>query len=391
MQYHRSVGGSRKRRLAVFVAIALAATVGLGVSVASAQGGRHRPWHRPRPQPTATATATATGTATGTATDTATAPPTTDPATTTTASTPPDPNDPDGAGPLTAADYIAINQVPPFASGPRTRAGGSSGTFVTQCGTNQNGHNNSANFIVAPGVANGAHHQHDYVGNLSTDQNTTDASLDAAGTTCRNGDKSAYYWPIIRDITKQGNDADQPGGGADGNLGARIQPAFALIQFRGNPVSKVTAMPPHLRIITGDAKSAVTNFPSANQRARWTCSGSPNRITTDKYPLCPAGQLVLRIHDFASCWDGVNLDSANHRTQVLFPDATTGACPAGTKAVPQLHIVLGYRVAPGRTFAVDTFPQELRKAITDHDDFENDMPTSLENRVVSCINTGRRC
>jgi hypothetical protein len=76
---------------------------------------------------------------------------------------------------------------------------------------------------------------------------------------------------------------------------------------------------------------------------------------------------------------------------VLFPDPATGACPANTKAIPQLHIVLGYRVAPGRSFAVDTFPQELRKAITDHDDFENDMPAALMQRAVNCINTGRRC
>jgi len=48
-------------------------------------------------------------------------------------------------------------------------------------------------------------------------------------------------------------------------------------------------------------------------------------------------------------------------------------------------------VPPGRSFAIDSFPAELRKAITDHFDFENVMPESLMSRVVDCINTGRTC
>jgi len=395
MKYQRSSSVLRKRNLTIFGAIALVAAVGLGVTAASAHGGRHgRPGHYPRPPVgTESPTATATPTATETPTDSSSAP-ASDPATPTateTSTAAPDPNDPDGAGPLTAADYIDIRKVGAGTRDARITRTGSSGTFVAQCGKDENHHRNSDNFIVAPGVSNGAHHQHDYVGNLSTDGNSTNESLAAAGTTCRNGDKSTYFWPVIRDITKSGNDVNSPGGGQDGNLGAILDPAFVQLQWRGNAVAKVVAMPEFIRIITGDAKSAVTNFPSANTRAKWSCSGVPGRVTTTQYPLCPRGQLVVRTHDFASCWDGVNTDSANHRTHVVFPDQTTGACPAGTKAIPQLHVTLAYRVAPGRTFAVDTFPQELRKAITDHDDFTNLMPTALMNRVVSCINSGRRC
>ncbi|MEN3359962.1 MAG: hypothetical protein V7637_3944 [Mycobacteriales bacterium] len=391
MKYQRSSSVLRKRNLTVFGAIALAAAVGLGVTAASAHGGRHgRPGHRPRP-PVATESPTSTPTATATATPTATATDTGTPTATATSTAAADPNDPDGAGPLTAADYVDIRQVGAGTRDARITANGSAGTFVAQCGRDQNHHRNSDNFIVAPGVSNGAHHQHDYVGNLTTDGNSTNDSLAAAGTTCAAGDKSAYFWPVIRDIRKAGNDVNSPGGGQDGNLGAILDPAFVQLQFRGNAQTKVVAMPEFIRIITGDAKAAVTNFPSANGRARWSCSGVPGRVSVTQYPLCPAGQLVVRTHDFPSCWDGVNTDSANHRTHVLFPDQTTGACPAGTKAIPQLHVTLAYRVAPGRSYAVDTFPQELRKAITDHDDFTDVMPASLMNRVVSCINSGRRC
>jgi hypothetical protein len=44
----------------------------------------------------------------------------------------------------------------------------------------------------------GAQHLHDYVGNLSTDADSNNKSLEAAGTTCKNGDKSAYFWPVVR-------------------------------------------------------------------------------------------------------------------------------------------------------------------------------------------------
>ena len=74
-----------------------------------------------------------------------------------------------------------------------------------------------------------------------------------------------------------------------------------------------------------------------------------------------------------------------------FADPTTGACAEGTVAIPQLRITLSYRVPRGASYALDTFPEQLRKAVTDHDDFVNVMPDSLMRRAVACINSGRRC
>jgi Domain of unknown function (DUF1996) len=289
-------------------------------------------------------------------------------------------------------DYVRIADAPAAAAEPRTTRAGSRGTFTSQCGRNADGsHRNSDNFITSPGVSNAAHHTHDYVGNLSTDGNATDESLAAAGTTCRAGDLSTYFWPVIRDIRTAGDDADQPGGGADGNMGTILTPASVSLQFRGNAQVKVAAMPRFLRIITGDAK-AVTNGPNdPNARAHWTCSGSRDKASTDKYPICPRGQLVQRINDFPGCWNGTDLDSLTHRTHTSFADPTTGACPAGTVAIPQLRITLSYRVPPGASYAVDSFPEQLRKAVTDHNDFEAVMPDRLMQRVVGCINSGRRC
>ncbi|MFG2006751.1 DUF1996 domain-containing protein [Spirillospora sp. NPDC048911] len=293
-----------------------------------------------------------------------------------------------------ASDFVDIRQVRPNAQQARTQSRGSRGTFTSRCGRNENGHFNSDNFIVAPGVANGAHHQHDYVGNLSTDGNSTDESLAAAGTTCSNGDKSPYFWPVVR--LRSPNDPPQNDqSAADGNIGRIQRPASVTLQFQGNAKSKVTAMPRFMRVITGDAKAA-TNGP-ANARASWTCTGFENRRLTDKYPLCPRGSRVTRILDFPSCWDGKNTDSANHRTHVAFADQR-GNCPAGTRAVPRLQMKLTYninlsrqQVAQGRVYAVDSFPEQLHNPVTDHGDFVNVMSNRLMNRAVSCINRGSRC
>ncbi|GAA3445403.1 hypothetical protein Pve01_03510 [Planomonospora venezuelensis] len=232
-------------------------------------------------------------------------------------------------------------------------------------------------------MRNGAHHVHDYVGNLSTDAFSTDASLAVAGTTCAFGDRSTYFWPVLRDRTVDVDTQDP-----DGNVGRILTPRVATMQFRGNPVAKVTAMPRFLRVITGDAKAATNG--GANARAQWTCSGFTDRVLTDKYPLCPRGSLVMRILDFPSCWDGQNTDSANHRTHILFPDGS-GACPSGTRPVPQLRMILAYAAPRTPSFALDAFPEQLHNPVTDHADFANVMPDRLMRFAVDCINRGRRC
>ncbi|MGW4794451.1 DUF1996 domain-containing protein [Nonomuraea sp. NPDC004297] len=280
-------------------------------------------------------------------------------------------------------DFVNIRQVASVNDALRSGRNGSRGTFVSRCGTNQNGHHNPDNFIVAPGVSNGAHHLHDYVGNLSTDAFSTDESLAAAGTTCRLDDRSTYFWPVLRDRRSDAN-ANDP----DGNVGQVLRARSVTLQFRGNAASRVVAMPRFIRLITGDAKAATNG--TANARAGWSCTGFQNRISPDKYTLCPRGSQVLRILDFPSCWDGQNTDSANHRTHVVFPDQG-GACPQGTRAIPQLRMTLAYSVPQGPSYAVDAFPEQKHNPVTDHGDFANVMPDRLMQTVVSCINRGRRC
>ncbi|MEU4271244.1 DUF1996 domain-containing protein [Streptomyces sp. NPDC026092] len=295
-----------------------------------------------------------------------------------------------GNGPE-ASDFVDIRSVRPNVNLPQQRRGGSRGSFVTDCGRNQNGRFNPDNVIVAPGVSNGAHHMHDYVGNQANDAFASDQDLARGRTTCRNqGDRSTYYWPVLRlQNGKAENDANADGGGKDQNVGEIQTPAQVTLNFVGSPVSKVTAMPRFLRIITGDAK-AFTNG-DANANASWSCTGFENRQLKDKYPICPQGSKVVRTFRFQSCWDGRNTDSANHRTHVAFADPASGRCGKGFRAIPQLVQRIVYDVPPGPGFAVDSFPEQLHKPITDHGDFINVFDQRLMRRVVDCVNSGRRC
>ncbi|MFF7866743.1 DUF1996 domain-containing protein [Streptomyces qaidamensis] len=305
-------------------------------------------------------------------------------------------------GPV-ADDFINIQDVQPNSRNlPNGLAangdGGSTGTFTTNCGTNENENRNSDNVIVAPGVSNGAQHQHDYVGNQSNNAFASDEDLANAQTTCQNqGDKSSYFWPVLR--IQDGSDdidAGQPGGGQDGNVGKIVEPAEAQLKFVGNRTSDVVAMPKALRIITGDAKAFTNGLNNAN--TSWSCTGFEDRQVTDKYPLCPEGSSVVRTSNFQSCWDGQNIDSANHRTHVDFVEAD-GSCSNGFQAIPQLQVRLVYDVqAPQinngqvqNAFAVDSFPEQLHKAITDHNDFINFFDENVMNEMVQCINNGEDC
>ncbi|MBQ1087914.1 DUF1996 domain-containing protein [Streptomyces sp. B93] len=307
------------------------------------------------------------------------------------------------AGPF-ADDFVDITTVEPntppsngngFAANGDS---GSQGSFTTVCGVNENNKFNTDNLIVAPGVDNGAHHLHDYVGNQGNDAFASDEDLANADTSCQNqADKSTYYWPVIRvqDGTQE-FDANELGGGLEGNVGRVVKASQAEIRFVGNKQGDVVAMPKFLRIITG-AANAFTNG-DANANAAWSCTGFEDRQLRDKYPICPQGSQVVRTANFQSCWDGQNIDSANHRDHVAFVQED-GTCANGFVAIPQLQVRLVYDVpAPviengqiQAPFAVDGFPEQLHKPITDHNDFINVMDDELMNQVVECINTGQDC
>ncbi|MFJ2770618.1 DUF1996 domain-containing protein [Streptomyces sp. NPDC087300] len=286
-----------------------------------------------------------------------------------------------------AADqYVDVGSVP-RTTVPAAGPDAATGSMTVDCGRNEEGHYNADNLVVSPGVVNGAHHVHDYVGNLSTNALSTNRSLAGAETTCAGGDRSTYYWPVLRRLDRTGSDADEAGGGIHGNTGEIVKAESVRVEFRGNRASAVVGMPRFLRLVTGNPVAATAG--GADVRAQWGCSGYPDRFTT-KYARCPDGSGPTRTLDFPSCWNGLATDSPNHRAHVRFP-AADGTCPRATFPVPQLRVTLAYDVPDGTPFAVDSFPEQERDPMTDHAMFVNVMTKERMAELVRCVNTGRRC
>lgn len=289
-----------------------------------------------------------------------------------------------GVGPF-PRDFVDIRHVP-RAVPPTPGPGASTGTLTEDCGRNEEGHRNADNLVVSPRLRNGAHHTHDYVGNLSTTAFSTDAGLAAARTTCVDGDKSTYYWPVLR---RQDRPTTPTPGVTDthhGNIGQILSPAGVRVEFRGNPTTHVVPMPRFLRMMTGDPVAGTVGLDLAH--AQWGCAGFPDRFTM-LYPSCPNGK-VTRTFDWPSCWNGLDTDSENHRTHVVFPDAA-GLCPSGTFAVPQVRVVVSYDVPEGAPIAVDAFSEQKHNPVTDHAGFVDVLTTRQMAKVVTCLNEGRHC
>jgi hypothetical protein len=176
------------------------------------------------------------------------------------------------------------------------------------------------------------------------------------------------------------------------NTGGIVRPTEVRIEYRGNPTSRVTPMPRFMRALTGDAKP--TSRGPANARPSWSCAGFADR-RSDRYPICPEGSQVLRVHDFPGCWDGENIDSDNHRSHLSFADATTGACPENFVAIPQLRITIAYDIPRdvqlNGQFALDSFPEEDHNPFSDHNDFINVNSERQMKKIARCVNTGRGC
>ncbi len=286
-------------------------------------------------------------------------------------------------------DFVDINDVEPVQTGVEAGEGGSTGTFVSECGNNQEKHQNTDNIVIAPGKTNGAEHLHDYVGNLDTTFASTEDSLAAGETTCTNGDQSTYFWPILRN--RSADDGFDAATAKDqNNIGDPVLPAQVKVEFRGNPTSQVVPMPRFLRLFSGDAKTITNGL--GNAKPTYTCTGMENRIT-DKYPVCGEGANVESIHDYPGCWDGQNVDSENHRDHLAFADEASGACPDGTVAIPQLRVTLIYGDDLNDTaqgFAVDGFSTEEHDPASDHAGAINVMSDDLMQQAVDTINSGQQ-
>ncbi|KAH7076304.1 hypothetical protein FB567DRAFT_452124 [Paraphoma chrysanthemicola] len=102
--------------------------------------------------------------------------------------------------------------------------------------------------------------------------------------------------------------------------------------------SKVTAFKPGFRMLVGSVENKDREGARDFRQLTYICmqnegTREPETLEFPKQP-CPAGIMIN--HRFPTCWDGVNLDSPNHREHVSYP--ATGTFESGGKC-PDTHPV----------------------------------------------------
>jgi hypothetical protein len=163
--------------------------------------------------------------------------------------------------------------------------------------------------IVFPG-SSGASHLHNFFGNTSTDAFTTTSSLSAANsTTCAGGvaNESAYWIPAMV-----------------GQGGVIIVPTNLVVYYKtSHNASQVEGLretiiwpPEGHRQIVGFATATAPPIPWEAVHAFYCESGPDAEAQVPYIPECPEGTSITGIVYAMECWDGVNLDSPNHRSHM---------------------------------------------------------------------------
>ncbi|KAG9658955.1 WSC domain protein, partial [Aureobasidium melanogenum] len=184
--------------------------------------------------------------------------------------------------------------------------------------------------IVNPGGVSG--HVHTISGSNGFKAEMTYA--DARGGACSScpikQDMSNYWTPKLYYQSENGTFIDVPQAG-DGQ-GVYGGMTVYYLQRGGPNNDNLTAFPEGFRMLAGDPFKRAETDDFAGQAVSFVCldysgtstytSGLPNKV-------CPDG-LRAQVF-FPSCWDGVNLDSSDHKSHMAYPTKYSydnGPCPA---------------------------------------------------------------
>ncbi|MCZ4098714.1 MULTISPECIES: DUF1996 domain-containing protein [unclassified Streptomyces] len=240
--------------------------------------------------------------------------------------------------------------------------------FQAQCSSN---HVLPDDPIVYPGQA-GASHLHTFLGNTTTNANTTDASLAAGTTTCNApGDKSGYWMPTVLN-------------GAQQILPVGTQTIYYKTGI--NDYTSVRPFPTGLRFLVGSPKATATQFATdPGYVAGWECGNTYNSI--DIPVTCDAGSNLEIRMQAPSCWNGLYLDTPDHKSHMAYP--VNGVCPTDHPvALPMIEFKMAFPVSGD----MSQVHLSSGRGFSFHYDFFNAWDTrTLAAMITHCIVGGLQC
>lgn len=254
--------------------------------------------------------------------------------------------------------------------------------------------------IVFPGQP-GRSHLHMFFGNTGVNANSTATSIANTGAgTCLGGtiNRSGYWVPAMIDTTN----------------GRPILPGsdffvYYKVGYWGVDSAQVKPFPAGLRMIAGDANATEPpgGLPNGqNPRFEFWCTDSShaNAYGNGKsIPTCRPGDRLNTFIAFPQCWDGVNLDSPDHKSHMAyafgnFPGSPTAGCPA-SHPVPLVEISFNFHWNVPSTsdtsrwrLASDRASTSIPGGYSFHADWFNGWkPEIVEIFTRRCLNEFRDC
>jgi Domain of unknown function (DUF1996) len=160
--------------------------------------------------------------------------------------------------------------------------------------------------IVFPGQSNVGHH-HTFFGNTGISPTSTASTLaGSGGSTCNGGAyiRSSFWIPSTLDSrTKE-----------------FIKPSGALIYYYSFSANQYTKkMPLGLKMLPGKTKFFAWDKPNFEYTCLDTNANGYGKGSSKSFPACTkVGRLRYQLNNFPECWNGVNLDSSDHRSHMAF-------------------------------------------------------------------------
>jgi hypothetical protein len=263
----------------------------------------------------------------------------------------------------------------PFGAGAKQQG---DGKWSVKCNVTRTAADDPIVFPNQPGRS----HLHLFYGNQTVTAGTILTNELVQGTSdCQKGmgevDHASYWAPAL---LRNGN----PIGGTPDDL--RIDAYYS----RNGLTGQVQPIPLGLRMLAGDSKAT---SPQPVDVVHYNCLKFPQggQVTSSSVtmPSCPAGTYLSGRVDFANCWNGKDLDSADHKSHMAY--AVNGHCDAAHPVpIPTVFMRIRWKSAVG----VPSSQLSLSSGgqLTLHADFWNGWdPPVMKWLVDNCVNVTREC
>lgn len=235
------------------------------------------------------------------------------------------------------------------------------GIFRINCDFSHSSYNDP---IVYPNQQNAAH-LHRFYGNTTVDHTTTMQSLYSQGDSSCQGNhlnRSAYWVPallapVFDPITGEHtrNEAGEPNWQVVPAVVGNDDEAHEVFYYSAgvDDLASIQAIPPGLKMIAGDHMGQ-PGMAQSTSIVRWHCqSWGSNDATNPRFsasiPQCVAPDRLRMDIFFPSCWNGIDLDSQDHKSHMAYPINQGG--PNGT-VCPSAHPIPVVRVSYHYAFGV---------------------------------------